>query len=84
MTKTETIARDFGCPMNIADAMRRNASVMLVAIKTIGPKRVRWMGCPQKGSSSEAIGESRTSWSLDGRRATDGDLLIAANMQSAA
>jgi hypothetical protein len=73
-----TIANPFHCPAPVHQAMRELMSPLLCAVLTMGPARVQWLGTPAGTHGARTDRESPTCWALDGRRATQGEILAAA------
>lgn len=71
------------CPPHIAAAIAADhpPTLMLQAIKRINPARICWLGQPEINVTlPNSPTDFPTAWSLDGKRATLGQILAAANM----
>lgn len=72
----------YGCPDSVFTAMRGSMRPMLNAVELLGPDRCRWIKgkCPSfKAGTSPKLNNPNqfTSWALDGKRATEKDLMEA-------
>jgi hypothetical protein len=74
----------YGCPDSVYAAMSKaddiNEAPVLFAVRRIDPKRIQWSPGGRTCSHTSAFLDNETYWLLDGRRATVGDLLRAANV----
>jgi hypothetical protein len=66
----------FGCPDSVFAALSAFGTPMLRAVRVLGPERVQWIGTPVETRRADA--DSATCWALDGKRATQKDLYMAA------
>lgn len=71
-----TDPNNFHCPSSVFRAMRESVTPLLRAVFVLGPERVQWAGQPMKSENADR--NSLTCWALDGKRATQGQLLDAA------
>lgn len=71
--------QQFGCPPCVADALIREATPLLRAIKRLEPQKVKWLGDEKwlKAMNVKAgrSGNELTAWSLYGKRASLKDIL---------
>lgn len=75
--RTDTI---FGGSVDTDRAVEAALTPLLAAVKFLGPKRCRYVGMPANTKQlSKTWGNRMGVWTLDGRRATFGQLMIAAD-----
>lgn len=77
-TNVSVIMSGFNCPEYAAIALQGGVSKMLQAILSLGCKRVQWIGGTINKDNHVGLNRSQTMWSLDGKRATVGQILRAA------
>ena len=69
-----TISNEFFCPERVYDAIQKGVTPMLVAVRKLGPERVRWAGTPP----SIATGAYPSAWALDGEAWVEEEAILRA------
>lgn len=79
MIRSDQIAKQYGCPKEIAVSMRLTPELpIFVAVLRLGPIRVQWVGNP--ASRRDGYREHTTCWSLNGKEATYEEMRVAAKL----
>jgi len=72
------MANLYNCPSSVYESILCNRTVLLRAIKHLGPSRVQWSGKSSPSTATYAYERHACCWELDGRPAKILDILTQA------